>query len=193
MEAILAYFGSGILGGLLVAGINWARVSRTEREKRHSEYVSEQLKRLYGPLYFLTSHNEELLRLNNKILSAYKGHFEDNDWSNDSHTRESLKKESEATIELANEYVSQVVTNNVMIVELIKDNYAFIDTEDIQILMEFVVDFTRMNKEVKEERLKKIPLEVYYNLGEISYSRPEFISSIKNKFIIKQNLIRRYH
>ncbi len=50
-----------------------------------------------------------------------------------------------------------------------------------------------MNKEMQEDRLKEIPIEIYYSLGEISYSRPEFLDGIKNKFLEKQEILKQYH
>jgi hypothetical protein len=50
-----------------------------------------------------------------------------------------------------------------------------------------------MNKEVKTEVLKEIPFNIYKSMGEISYSRPEFLSRVKQKFIAKQELLRKYH
>jgi len=193
IKTILSYLGTGILGGLLVAGIQWARVSRTEREKRHSEFVAEQIEKLYGPLYFLTSLNQELFTLNSNILNVYKEHFEKNDWSDDPATKESLRKEGEATIQLANEYADQVIINNERIVEILQQNYAHIDAEDTQIILEFVIDTIRMNKEVKEGRIKSVPYEVYKALGIISYSRPEFLSLISDKFYEKQQILKKYH
>ena len=192
IKTILAYFGSGILGGLLVAGIQWARVARSEKVKRHSDYTHEQLSKLYGPLFFLTTQNQELLNLSNKILGAYDKHFSGNKWSDDPETRESLKDESLSTIELSNEYVRQVVTNNEKIVDLLQNSFAYIDEDDIEIIQNFIVDTIRMNKEVREEWLKKIPFEVYQSLGNISYSRPEFLNRIQEKFLEKQAILKKY-
>ena len=131
IKTILAYFGSGILGALLVAVIQWARVSRSEKEKRHSEYVHEQLNKLYGSLFFLATQNQELFNLSNKILGAHKEHFDGNKWSDDPDTRKTLRDESLSTIELSNEYVRQVVINNEKIVNILQANFAYIDADDI--------------------------------------------------------------
>ena len=164
IKTLITFLGGGIIG----AAIQWARAARSEREKRHSEYIYEQLQRLYGPLYFLTSINSNLLKLNNTILSAHKDHFDGNKWSNAPETRKSLSKESEATINLANEYISEVVKNNKNIMDMLRDNYSFIDVDDINIFQEFIIDVLRMNKEVEEGRLKEMPFEIYKSLGDIS-------------------------
>ena len=193
IKTILAYFGSGILGGLLVAGIQWARVSRSGKEKRHSEYIHEQLIKLYGPLFFMTTQNQELLNFCNKILGAHKEYFEGNKWSDDPDTRKTLKDESLSTIELSNEYARQVVVNNEKIVNLLQASFAYIDVDDIEVIQTFIVDTIRMNKEFREERLKDIPFEVYQSLGIVSYSRPDFLNRIKDKFLEKQSVLKKYH
>ena len=189
LEIIITFLGGGIIG----AGIQYVSVARTAREKRHSDYVYRQLHNLYGPLYFLSSQNERLFDLSNSIMSSYAEHFSGNNWSKDENTQKKLKTESAATIELSNEYIYQVKGNNKQIVEILRDNYDLINVEDIEIMQEFVVDSIRMNKEIDEERLKDIPLEIYKNVGDISYSRPEFISRIKQRFTEMQVLIKRYH
>lgn len=189
LNLIISFLGGGVIGAV----IQWARTARSERERRHSEYISEQLNKLYGPLYFLTSQNQELFTLNSNILNVYKEHFEKNEWSNDPVTKESLRKESEATIQLANAYIDQVVINNAKIAGTLQGNYAYIDAEDTTIIQEFVIDTTRMNKEIKEGRIKSIPYEVYKALGIISYSKPEFLSLISDKFHEKQRVLKKYH
>jgi len=141
----------------------------------------------------LTTQNQELFNLSNKILSAHTEHFEGRNWSDDPDTRKTLKDESLSTIELSNEYVRQVVINNEKIVKILQANFAYIDVDDIEVIQEFIVDTIRMNKEVREECLKKIPFEVYQSLGNISYSRPEFLNRIKNKFSEKQSVLKKYH
>ncbi len=186
---LISFFGGGIIG----AAIQWVRTARSEKEKRHSEYIHEQLNKAYGPLYFLTLLNQELLNLCNKILGAHKEHFEGNKWSDDPDTQKTLKDESLSTIQLSNEYARQVVINNEKIVKFLQHNFAYIDVDDIQVIQEFIVDTIRMNKEVREERLKEIPFEIYKSLGNISYSRPEFLNRIKDKFLKKQLVLKKYH
>ena len=182
------------LGGCIVgAAIHWASITRIEKEKRHSSYIHEQLEKLYGPLYFLTSQNEELFKLSKNILSAHREYFDGQEWSSNEKTQESVRSQSKATIELSNEYSRQVVKNNETIVEILRNNYAFIDSNDIVIFQEFVIDALRMNKEINEDRLKEIPIDIYYALGEISYSRTEFLDGIKNKFLNKQENLKKYH
>jgi hypothetical protein len=193
MEEFFKIMAGGFLGALLVAVINWKRVDKTEKEKRHSEYILEQLKNLYGPLCFLSSQNEKLLLLSNEIVTAYGNEFEGKKWGKDPDSQKILSKQIDSTINLANEYAHSIKANNAQIVDILKNKYAFIDDDDIGIMMEFVVDSIRMNKEFEENVWKDIPIEIYFQLGEVSYSRPEFISTIKKKFLMKQEMVKNYH
>jgi predicted nucleic acid-binding Zn-ribbon protein len=189
LETIITFLGGGIVG----AGIQYVSVARTAREKRHSDYVYRQMNNLYGPLYFLSSQNERLFDLNNRIMSAYTEHFSGNKWSQDYRTQKSLENESTATIELSNEYICQVKENNKQIIKILRDGYALINIDDIDIMQEFVVESIRMNKEIDDKRLKNIPLEIYKKIGDISYSRPDFLSCIKQRFTEMQMLLKHYH
>ncbi|ARU29536.1 hypothetical protein [Cellvibrio sp. PSBB006] len=189
LGTIITFLGGGILG----AAIHYVSLFRSEKEKRHSTYVHEQLNRLYGPLYFLSSQNEKLFDLNKCIMEGYDQHFIQKEWSNNPHTQESLRKESKSVINLANEYIDIVKENNLKIIEVLRNNYDLIATEDISVIQEFVIDCIRMNKEFEEERLKEIPYEVYMYVGNISYSKPEFLALIKARFIEMQGKLKRYH
>ena len=180
-------------GGVIGAGIHYASTARSERQRRHANYVHEQLDRLYGPLYFLTNQNKDLLDLSRKILDKHAEYFDGSIWSKEPHTQEALQKESMGTIELSNAYADQVVENNREIVSLLRENYAYVDHEDVELFTTFAIDAVRMNKEVKEKRLEDIPLNIYKELGEISFSRPEFLERVKKQFTDKQKILRKYH
>jgi hypothetical protein len=144
-------------------------------------------------LYFLSGQNEKLFDLSRSILSAHSEYFDGGNWSQNAHTQETLNEESAQTIELSNTYADQVVENNDAIVTLLRSAYAFVDVQDVELFMTFSIDALRMKKEVKAQRLKNIPLNVYKAIGEISYSRPEFLSRVRQQFIEKQQLLKKYH
>ncbi len=189
LTTLVTFLGGGVIG----AAIQYASSARIERQQRHSSYLRDQLDRLYGPLYFLTNQNDELLDLSKKILDIHAEYFDGSNWSTDPHTQKTLKKESLNTIELSNTYADQVVENNGEIVALLKNNCAYADHEDVGVFTTFAIDTTRMNSEFKEKRLESIPLNIYKELGEISYSRPEFVERVKKQFTHKQSILRKYH
>jgi len=186
LQLIISFLGGGIIGGL----INWARAERADRASRKSDYLKEQLKNLYGPLYFFAGQNESLFELNFKFHKAYNKHYVNQNWSKDPATRESLREETTTTIELANYYVGIVRENNRKITEILRSNYAFIDPEDTEIFKQFVIDHLRMEQEFQVDKPLKTPFGVYMEIGEISYSRPEFVELTKQKFTEKSHLIK---
>jgi len=188
LTTIITFLGGGVIG----AGIHYVGTAQSARESRHSSYVHEQLDRLYGPLYFLTNQNEKLLELSRKVLKTHSEYF-DGSFSSDSQTQKVVQKESLETIELSNVYADQIVENNENIVTLLRANHSLVDTDDVELFTDFTIDAIRMNKEVKEERLKNIPLAVYKEIGDISYSKPAFLAQVKVKFIAKQDLLKKYH
>lgn len=186
LQLIISFMG----GGILVALINWARTSRSERTTRRHEFFKDQIAKVYGPLYFFVGLNEALFVLNDKFHKAYKEHFIDQNWSKDPHTRENLSKETGKTLEIANHYVNLCRDNNVKIVELLRNNYAYIDPEDTEVFQQFIIDHLRMEREFKAETPLETPLEIYYKVGEISFSRKEFMELVKKRFVEKNKVIK---
>ena len=184
LQLIISFLG----GGILVALINWARTSRSERAARKHEFVKEQMTKVYGPLFFFVGITEAMFALNDKFHKAYNEHFVDQKWSTDPYTTENLKKESGATLQIANHYVKIVRENNFKIMDILRENYAYIDPEDTEIFQQFIVDHLRMEGEFKEE--KPLEIEIYYKVGEISYSRKEFIELVKKRFAEKNEIIK---
>ncbi len=189
LQLIISFLG----GGILVALINWARTSRSERTTRKNEFLKEQITKVYGPLYFYVCLNKSLFALNDKFHKAYKEHFSDKNWSDDPYTAESLSKEMKATIDLSNYYVEMTMDNNKKIVDILRNNYAYIDPEDTDIFQQFIIDHLRMEKEVKKEEPMVTPIRIYKKVGDISFSRNEFLELVNNKFSEKNKAIKSYH
>jgi hypothetical protein len=188
LQLIISFLG----GGILVAFINWARTSRSERTTRKNEFLKEQITRVYGPLYFYVCLNESLFELNAKFHKAYKEHFSDQKWSKDPYSMENLRKEMGITLELANYYVGIVRDNNNKIVDLLRDNYSYIDPEDTEVFQQFIIDHLRMEKEFKKEEPLATPFEIYEKVGDISFSRNEFLELVKKKFTEKNKVIKSF-
>lgn len=187
LRLIIGFFG----GGILVALIDWARTERSEKTSRKHAFFKEQITRVYGPLYFFAGLTEELFVLNDRFHNAYKEHFVNQKWSDDVRTQEVLHKEADATLQLANYYVGMVRDNNAKIVDILRENYAFIDPEDTDVFKRFTIDHLRMEKEIHTGVPMETPLEIYQKVGEISYSRKEFLDLVKKRFSEKNKAIRR--
>ena len=83
--------------------------------------------------------------------------------------------------------------NNKKIVDILRNNYAYIDPEDTDIFQQFIIDHLRMEKEVKKEEPMVTPIRIYKKVGDISFSRNEFLELVNNKFSEKNKAIKSYH
>jgi hypothetical protein len=69
-EEIIRYLLSFLGGGLVAAVGNWLHSSWSARRAREVEMLREQLRLVYGPLFFFTSQNEELFKLTDNVQNA---------------------------------------------------------------------------------------------------------------------------
>ena len=79
-----------------------------------------------------------------------------------------------------------VTKNNESILEILRNNYAYIDPEDVDVFRQIVVDYIRLKTEVDESGRLNTPLRIYEHIGSISFMQPEFIKRVKEKFNAKK-------
>ena len=182
VRLVFSFLGGGLVAGLL----DWFRAHRSEKSVRQISALQNQIQNLYGPLHFFASQNESYFELNDKFLKAYKSEYEGQNWSKDESTQSNLRKETTQVLEIANAYIPLVTKNNESILEVFRNNYAYIDPDDIDIFRQLVVDYTRLKTERDEAGTLKTPIEIYQYVGEISFMRPQFIERIKEKFNSKK-------
>ena len=181
------------LGGGLVAGIlAWVRTNRADRIGRRVAFLRAQIEHLYAPLHFFAAQNRSFFELNDKLNQAYTAEFVDKKWSNNEATQESIRRQADAALELANKYISLVTKNNDRILEILRDNFAYIDDDDVDTFRRFLVDYTRMRTELDPEARLKTPFLIYKHVGEISFMRPEFIEQVESKFREKRKKLASY-
>jgi hypothetical protein len=193
MDEVLKFFISFLGGGIIAGLIGWARISRTERDTRKSEYIKAQVNRLYGPLYFFTSQNVQLLELNRSLMNAYDTEYVGKNWSKDPNTLKSIKEETSTTINIANTYIKNIANNNQRISELLQENSEYIDPEDNDIFHKVVIDNLRFAVELEENGELITPFMVYESVGKISYFREEFKNIVIEKFLSKSKELKKYH
>ena len=182
IRLIISFLGGGTVAGIL----NWIFSAKSAAKQRKIEGLTQQLNHLYGPLFFFVSQNDDMFKLNSKFQTAYKAEYTGVKWSQDERTQKSLNEKTSLTLDIANKYVCVVKKNNEKIVEILVNNYSFIDPEDIEVFQRFMIDYTRMKTEVDQEGVLQTPLEIYYHIGDISFMKPEFIDKVKVKFNLKK-------
>jgi hypothetical protein len=172
---------AGLTGGIGAKAIElWFSSRKQERKK-----LNEQLQQAYGPLYFWTSQNKALFDLNTAIHGEYGKYFAE-DWSKDEQTQDQLKIRANAMLDLANEYVYQIVENNKRVLQILERTWHNIDLDDEPMLTQFQVECVRYKTELDKGKGKGVPFEVYLNLGKISYMRPALMDRIKSKYESKR-------
>src|SRR5258708_5105012 len=128
-EEITRFLASLFGGGSVAVVGNWIYSNWSARRAREVEALREQLHLLYGPLFFLTSQNEELFKSTDKVRGVYDEYFVGK-WSEDENTQNTLDKQAEATIELQNTYISRVVKNNDRVMDILERNWHLANSVD---------------------------------------------------------------
>lgn len=177
---------ANILGsGITVAVINWFYQHRSGRTNRRSAWLERQLQQLYGPLCYLISANEELLRHVRLLEGAFEVEYTGKTFSDIAH--ESISKEVKDTINVQNRYTQLMIDNNSEAVRLIRDHYAFIDLEDATLMQELVMDSVRWEQEARiREPDTRLPLRIALTVPPVRFHRAETVERIKTKFAQKQ-------
>ncbi len=182
VSLIVSFLGGGILGAL----INWVRAERAEKKEHKIRFLDDQIRRLYGPLYYFISQSEKLFELNKRFHDAYDKEYVKKKYSTKEHTMEVLQKETKETLDIANKYIATVESNNSRIKEILDNNYSLIDPDDIELFLLFYEHHIRLVTEKDNEGRIKTPFMIYEHLGPISFLRPEVIERVKEKFLDKK-------
>lgn len=182
---INVFFG-GLFGGFVVALVNWLREYLIKKKERKISNLQSKIQNLYGPLQYFASQNESYLELNKKFQEAYQVEYEERKWSQRERTQEILKQEATKTLEIGNTYIKMVTKNNENILEILRNNYSYIDADDVEIFRQLTVDYTRLKTEINESGALETPFLIYKHIGSIAFMRPDFIERVKDKFHSKK-------
>jgi hypothetical protein len=185
-EEIFRFVASFLGGGFVAAAGNWVYSTWSARRAREVEMLGEQVRLLYGPLFFLTSQAQQLFELTDSVEVARREFFEGKNWSNEQQTQDALSRQHLATIELKNAYVERVVKNNERVMDILERNWHLVDRGDIEILSRFQVDYTRYLVEERDQRAAGIPFSVRMKLGHVAFMHPDVIARVRATFERKQ-------
>lgn len=147
IRLVISFLGGGTVAGI----INWVYSAKSASRTRIIEDLTRQLNFFYGPLFFFVSQNEDMFNLNSKFQEAYKIEYTGKKWSQEEKTQENLKKKTSSTLDIANEYIDIVKNNNEKILEILRNNYSFIDSDDVEVFQTFINDYVRMKTEVESD------------------------------------------
>ena len=182
VSLIVSFLGGGIVSAL----INWVRAERADKKERRIRFLDDQIRKLYGPLYYFVSQSEKLFELNKRFHDAYTKEYVEKKYSIEEYTRKILEEETKETLDIANKYIAIVENNNLRVKEILNNNYSLIDPDDIELFLLFYEDHIRLVSERDEEGRIKTPLRIYQQIGHIAFLRPEVIERVKKKFLNKK-------
>jgi hypothetical protein len=181
-KTIFDYTAAFLGGGSIVAVGGWIHSNWSARRAREVEALREQLRSLYGPLYFFTRQNEELLQLHQKVEDARYKFFEGRGANLDTDALESLSKQHTRVIDLKNTYSQRLIDNNKRVMDLIEKNWHLVDASDVETLAQFQVDHTRYLVESEGNGAAGIPFNVLQDLGSIPVARPDLMACARKTF-----------
>jgi hypothetical protein len=179
---LASFLGGGVMS-VVITQLFSVRGARTERK---AKLLEDQLRELYAPLFYLVAQSEKLFELNKRFHDAFKVEFIDKQYSDQPLTRERVNTWTNDTLQMANQYVNQVESNNQKINDLLNDKFSYIDSDDIETFLLFFEHHIRLATERDETGKIKTPNQIYSHIGDISYLRPEFIERVKSKFFGKK-------
>jgi len=179
MQSTISLLLSSILGGAVVALINWFRIERISAKERKINFLDEQVRNLYGRLYYYISQNERLFEIYNRYHVAYNEYF-NRGWN------EQTEKDAKLTLAVANKYIHEIYNNNQKIKNTLDTNSSLIDPVDVEYFLLFYEHYTRLNIEIDDEGKSVLPPPIANKLGMISILNPEVIDGVKQKFLEKK-------
>ncbi len=188
-KTLFTFLGGGLVGAL----INWYRTSKSDRILRHNQYTSEQINKLYGPVYFLVCQNEVLTDISDKYTKAIKKEILDVDWSKEEETRKQVRSDLDKSIELSNYYIGLTHQNNKEILDILKTQFQFINPADIELCKKYIADFLRMEREFKQTDMLDAPLGIYESVGPVHFMREDFASLFQVRFLEYQKILKKYN
>lgn len=182
---ILTLIVSFLGGGLVSAIITLLYTNRAEKREQKIKFLDEQLRKLYGPLYRLTSQNQRIYDLCHRFITA----LYEKDTPPVKDTRKAL-----VSITILKEYIEEVINNNTKIMQILNDNYSFVDPDDIDIFMKFYEEYIRPRKEIFAiDELLKNAVDVVQLRGitdqirkYMSVTNSVLIERVKSKFYQKK-------
>lgn len=177
--------GSGIAVGLLERYWHW----RDKKEDRQIQTARDKLEKLYAPLFFFTSQNTECFQqcdIINKSLSSDAVNTKDGQGN-----RVCLlgSEGMNQTLNMQNAYVAVVKQNNEQIFNILRANWMYIDSEDIDLFRQVIFDHVRLKTEVAADGKRKLPFLIVHEMENIYFMRPDFAERVKKRFTEKQSFL----
>jgi hypothetical protein len=175
LSTLLSFFLSFLGGGLVAATLNWIRVARSESRALRANRVRQQLDKLYGPLFFVTSQANKILEISRRHSEGFRIEYIE--------SKSGASDEVMAAIDVDNEYAKELHNLAKEASVIMRGAYSYIDPEDVGVFQDVVIDALRLTIEREDCGKMKTPLEIYEHVGEMHFFRESFIMLIEQRFI----------
>jgi hypothetical protein len=177
MTFIMALLGGSVGAAVVTAFFQiWSSMRKSELQ-----IVQNQLRGLYGPLYYFTCLNKALFDLYNYYHAAYDKEYIGKNIALEA--KEDFQKEAVAMLEEGNSYINtEVMQNNTKIIALLEKN--LIDPDDVEIFSQFQIDMARLKRTGNQTIRTAFSLEEH--IGSVSFMRPKMIDRVKEKWDLKR-------
>jgi hypothetical protein len=185
-QTLITTLCGGAVGGVLVASIEWIRTSRADQASRRSQYLSEQLRLLYGPVYCYYSRNDRLCKIWSEHSAIHKKQYIDTQYADSA--RDSVSEEHLAAIAVTNRYADRMVENNNKMVDILTANYGLVDPEDEDNFQNLIAHTIRYQVESREE--PRPPMRVALDLPLIHFFQDEVFDAVRKRFSAKRDELR---
>jgi hypothetical protein len=159
---------------LLVAVVNHFQQGRAARRGRHAERLLQQLEQVYGPFYFYTTENADLLNRSGIVNQQYSDHYIKKQYSE--RGQKTISEEADVTIGVMNTYTARVTENNETMVRIITEHFALIEPDDLEAFRDLVTNVNRYKVESP-----MLPSRLRVDAEPIVFLRPEFAERIAKR------------
>jgi hypothetical protein len=179
MTFIMALLGGSVGAAVVTAFFQiWSSMRKSELQ-----IVQNQLRGLYGPLYYFTCLNKALFDLYKDYHAAYDKEYIGKNIALEA--KEDFQKEAVAMLEEGNSYINtEVMQNNTKIIALLEKNWHLIDPDDVEIFSQFQIDMARLKRTGNQTIRTAFSLEEH--IGSVSFMRPKMIDRVKEKWDLKR-------
>jgi hypothetical protein len=178
-DFLMHLLAGGLGAGVVIAIVEYILGFRRERWLRRKEFLEQQLQ-LYGPAYCLVAQNRDAFDRYNEIHKAGEEQY--------SGRADARGEDISKTIEVANEHIWQTVEqNNERLFDMLNKNLHFLDPDDVDLIVQFFKDYRFLQVETSRDKGTELPLSIAQKLDSISFTRPELIDKIEQKFRKKQD------
>ncbi|MBL0677609.1 hypothetical protein [Aeromonas dhakensis] len=171
---MLSYLMSFLGGGLVAAILNWLRVARSERRALKAARIREQLEKLYGPLFFVTSQAKKLHELSRRHSDAYRVKYIESQFGS--------REDWDSAIQVGNCYATELHNLAKEATKIMQNAYSHIEPKDSSVFQDVVIDALRLAVEREESGKIKVPIEIYQCVGNMYFFRENFIELVEIRF-----------